>query len=135
MVQNLSMSDTSQFNDSFQFLLGENGIQIIDGAGNRIGNEGPGVIIPGSSQRAIVGDETFEALQKTPNSDLWLLVPSTETDSRTDVPFFHIQMVYGEKSPRMTLKGQGKNAYVLVTTVDKDGYKNAQKSVWKIFKA
>ena len=94
--------------------------------------ERPELIVPGSSQRAIMGNEKCDNYGKSQGS-LWLLVPSSEDDARSDMPYFHIQMIYGEKSPRMTMKGQGKSSHVIVTTLDKDGYKNGQKSVWKVF--
>ena len=87
-------------------------------------NERPELIVPGSSQRVVMGDESAENHGKNQGS-LWLLVPSSEDDSRNDIPYFHIQMIYGEKSPRMTMKGSAKNAHLIVTTQDKDGYKNA----------
>ena len=81
-----------------------------------------------------MGDDKNENYDKNQGS-LWLLMPSSEDDTRSDNPYFHIQMIYGEKSPRMTMKGTAKNGHVIVTTVDKDGYKNAHKSVWKIFQS
>lgn len=108
-------------------------MQITDGE-RMIMNERPELIVPGSSQRVVMGDDTSDNYDKNQGS-LWRLVPSSEDESRNDIQYFHIQLIYGEKSPRMTMKGTGKNGHVIVTTVDKDGYKNAQKSVWKVFQS
>jgi len=51
--------------------------------------ERPELIVPGSSQRAIMGNEKCDNYGKSQGS-LWLLVPSSEDDSRSDMPYFHI---------------------------------------------
>lgn len=95
-------------------------------------NEKTELIIPGTAQRLVIGGNSNDNYGND-NGSLWLLTPSSEDDSRIDLPNFHIELIYGEKSPRLTLKGSGKNTTVMVTTRDKDGYKDSTKNVWRVY--
>lgn len=97
-------------------------------------NEKPELVTHGTSQRLIIGNETCENYGEDHGS-LFLLTPSSEDDTRNDMPNFHIDLIYGEKCPRVTQKGHGKNSQAIVTTRDKEGYKNASRSIWRIYQS
>lgn len=71
-------------------------------------------------------------LANSEHSSNWLMIP-TEIGS-TD-PYFHFELNYGEKRPRLIANREDvkKNSKVIVTTRDCDGYYNKIKATWKVF--